>query len=229
MVYRYPNREGGSLWHEEYLITTQDELDAMLEFLRSNNIFKAEIFVYTEAVEGVGGNSGDGQTSGTMVDVNYMVIIPTKVTMILIPTFSTKSKVKLVINLSHHMKKKFNDTMPTNPSTTSIQAATIFKTTITKLMKVPFMIWIRWKMPCQHQLVTPLMKKKKGAMLVQTVPTLLKVLMIQEAESQIQMMMRCLVTVYLFRTTLTFQTTIGVSIATWGRQRSQYGVHSLGL
>ncbi|CAL1354977.1 unnamed protein product [Linum trigynum] len=35
----------------------------MLEFLRSNNLSKAEISVYTKAVVGVGGHSGDGQTS----------------------------------------------------------------------------------------------------------------------------------------------------------------------
>ncbi|CAL1406526.1 unnamed protein product [Linum trigynum] len=64
MVYRYPNREGGLLWHEEYLRTTQDEVDAMLEFLRSNNLSKAEMFVYTEAIVAVGGHYGDGQTSG---------------------------------------------------------------------------------------------------------------------------------------------------------------------
>ncbi|CAL1372015.1 unnamed protein product [Linum trigynum] len=64
MVYRSPNRESGSLWHEEYLITTQDEVDSMLEFLRSNNLSKAEMFVYTEAAVGVGGHSGHGQTSG---------------------------------------------------------------------------------------------------------------------------------------------------------------------
>ncbi|CAL1356731.1 unnamed protein product [Linum trigynum] len=64
MVYRYPKRESGSLWHEEYLITTQDEVDAMLEFMSSNNLSKAEMFVYTEPVVGVGGHSGHGQTSG---------------------------------------------------------------------------------------------------------------------------------------------------------------------
>ncbi|CAL1396723.1 unnamed protein product [Linum trigynum] len=64
MVYQYPNREGGSLWHEKYLITSQDEVDAMLEFLRSNNLSRAEMFVYTKPVIGVGVHSGDGQTSG---------------------------------------------------------------------------------------------------------------------------------------------------------------------
>ncbi|CAL1376661.1 unnamed protein product [Linum trigynum] len=64
MVYRYPNREGGSLCHEEYLITTQDEVNVMLEFLKFNNLSKAEMFVYTDEVEGVGGHSGEGQTSG---------------------------------------------------------------------------------------------------------------------------------------------------------------------
>ncbi|CAL1411847.1 unnamed protein product [Linum trigynum] len=184
------------------------------------------MFVYTEAVEGIGVILETGKHLVSMVEVNYMEIILTKVTMILIPTFSTKSKVKVIINLSHHMKKKSNGAMPTNPSTASIQVAVVFTTTIMELMKVHFMIWIIWKIPCQHQLVTPVMKKK-GAMLVQTALTLLKVLMIQEAQSQTQMMMRCLVTMYLYRTTLTFWTTIGVSTATWGRQRSQYGVHSL--
>ncbi|CAL1395982.1 unnamed protein product [Linum trigynum] len=36
----------------------------MLEFLRSNNLYKVEMFVYTEAAIGVEGNSGHGQTSG---------------------------------------------------------------------------------------------------------------------------------------------------------------------
>ncbi|CAL1369401.1 unnamed protein product [Linum trigynum] len=129
-----------------------------------------------------------------MVEVNYMEI-PTKVTMILIPIFNTKSKVKVIINLTRHMKKKFNQTMPTNPNTTSNQAVVVFTTTIMELMKVPFMSWIRWKMPCQHQSVTPPMKKER-TMSVQTAPTLLKVLMIQD-QSQTQIrMMRWLMTVY---------------------------------
>ncbi|CAI0425249.1 unnamed protein product [Linum tenue] len=63
MVYRYPNRATGSLWHEEYTITTQDDVDSMLEFLRSNKLAKAEMFVYTEPAVGRGGHSGHGQTS----------------------------------------------------------------------------------------------------------------------------------------------------------------------
>ncbi|CAL1403535.1 unnamed protein product [Linum trigynum] len=35
----------------------------MLEFLRSNNLSKDEMFVHTEAAIGVGGHSGHGQTS----------------------------------------------------------------------------------------------------------------------------------------------------------------------
>ncbi|CAL1388789.1 unnamed protein product [Linum trigynum] len=64
MVYRYPNRHGGSLWNEEFLITTQEDVDAMVQFLATNKIKQAEMFVYTEAVEGSVGHSGDGQTSG---------------------------------------------------------------------------------------------------------------------------------------------------------------------
>ncbi|CAL1376766.1 unnamed protein product [Linum trigynum] len=64
MVYRYPNRHGGSLWNEEFLITTQADVDSMLQFLMTNNIKQAEMFVYTEAVDDGGGHSVDGQTSG---------------------------------------------------------------------------------------------------------------------------------------------------------------------
>ncbi|CAL1382147.1 unnamed protein product [Linum trigynum] len=64
MVYRYPNRHGGSVWNEEFLITTQEDIDAMVQFLTTNKIKQAEMFVYTEAVEGGVGLYGDGQTSG---------------------------------------------------------------------------------------------------------------------------------------------------------------------
>ncbi|CAL1402498.1 unnamed protein product [Linum trigynum] len=64
MVYRYPNRQSEALWHEEFLITTQAEVDSMVEFLTTNNISKAEMFVYTEPVAGAGGHYGEGQTSG---------------------------------------------------------------------------------------------------------------------------------------------------------------------
>ncbi|CAL1378392.1 unnamed protein product [Linum trigynum] len=109
MVYRYPNRLGGSLLHEELLITTRKEVDVMLEFLNANNISKAEMFVYTEEVEGGGGHFGDGQTSGIHDLVEYMKIISIKVTMIIIPTMSTKKEVEVIINPSHHIKKKPNE------------------------------------------------------------------------------------------------------------------------
>ncbi|CAL1359586.1 unnamed protein product [Linum trigynum] len=64
MVYRYPNRHDGSLWNEEFLLTTQEDVDAMVQFLTTNKIKQAEMFVYTEVVEGSVGHSGDGQTSG---------------------------------------------------------------------------------------------------------------------------------------------------------------------
>ncbi|CAL1414187.1 unnamed protein product [Linum trigynum] len=64
MVYRYPNRHDGSLWNEEFLLTIQEDVDAMVQFLTTNKIKQAEMFVYTEAVEGSVGHSGDGQTSG---------------------------------------------------------------------------------------------------------------------------------------------------------------------
>ncbi|CAL1355562.1 unnamed protein product [Linum trigynum] len=116
--------------------------------MRSNNLSKTEMFVYTEPVVGVGGHSGHGQTSGIHGGRELLAIIPTKVTMILIHIFSTKSKVKVIINISRHTKKKFNRTSPTNLSITSTQAAVVFTTTIMELMKVPFMSWIRWRMPC---------------------------------------------------------------------------------
>ncbi|CAL1367303.1 unnamed protein product [Linum trigynum] len=64
VVYRYPNIHGESLWNEEFLITTQEDVDAMVQFLTTNKIKQAEMFVYTNAVEGGVGHSGDGQTSG---------------------------------------------------------------------------------------------------------------------------------------------------------------------
>ncbi|CAL1402370.1 unnamed protein product [Linum trigynum] len=64
MVYRYPNRHGGSLWNEEFLITTQEDVDAMVQFLTTNKIKQAEMFVYTEAVEDGVGHFGEDQTSG---------------------------------------------------------------------------------------------------------------------------------------------------------------------
>ncbi|CAL1361002.1 unnamed protein product [Linum trigynum] len=46
---------------------------------------------------------------------------------------------------------------------------------------------------------------------------------------QTQTVMRCLVTVYLSRTTITFQMKIDMLMPRWSPQRCQYGVHSLAL
>ncbi|CAL1405761.1 unnamed protein product [Linum trigynum] len=236
MVYRYPNIQGGSLWHEEFFITIWDEVDAMVKFLNGNNLSKEGMFVYTEAVEGSGGHSGGGKHLVSMVEVDYMKIILTMLTMIPIPSMSTKKEVKVINNPFHHMRKKSNGTMTankkatsTNKSTISIQAAVVFTTTITELMNVTFMIWIKWKMSCQHRLATLPMKMKNKAMSVQTDLILLKVLIIQAQSQSQMMMMRCLMTVYLSRTIITVEMSIGMSMPTWSRQRWQYGVHSLGL
>ncbi|CAL1400235.1 unnamed protein product [Linum trigynum] len=173
----------------------------------------------------------------SMVGVYYTKIIPTRSTKTRAGGRSIMMELEVIINHSHHMKKKLNRRMrtnkqatSTNPGTTSTKAALVTTTTITDMVKVkvPFTMIIIWKKrSIQVQLVTLRLKKRK-AMSVQTTSILLKVLMIP-VQIQTQTVIRYLATVYLSRTTITFQMKIGMLMPTWTRQRCQYGVHSLAL
>ncbi|CAL1356099.1 unnamed protein product [Linum trigynum] len=187
MVYRYPNRHDGSLWNEEFLLTTQEDANAMVQFFTTNKIKQTEMFVYTEVVEGGVGHSGDGQTSGIHGGSVLYEDHPHQEYQDSTGGISIMMELEVIINPSLHIKKKLNRRIITNKqatsthsSTTSTKAVLVTTTTITELVKVkvPFMMIIRWKKrSIQVQLVTLRLKKRK-AMLVQTASILWKVLMI---------------------------------------------------
>ncbi|CAL1369943.1 unnamed protein product [Linum trigynum] len=209
MVYRYPNRNCGSLWNEEFLITTQEDIDVMVQFLTTNNIKQAEMFVYTEAVEGGVGHSGDRQTSGIHDGGGFYKEHPHQ-------EYQEPHSYQEYHDGTggHHQSfssykeeaQQYHGNQQEGyqyqPEYNFYRGGGSYHTTIAELMKVPFMILIRWKMSIQIQLVTPRMKKRK-AKSVQTASIFLKVLMIL-AQIQKQTMMRCLANVYLSRTIITF-------------------------
>ncbi|CAL1383376.1 unnamed protein product [Linum trigynum] len=238
MVYRYPNRYDESLWNEEFLITTQEDVDAMVQFFTTNNIKQAEMFVYIEAVKGSVGHSGDGQTYGIHGGSVLYEYHPHQE----YQDSSWRQKYYDGTGGHHQSFPSYKEEAQQEdgnqqagyqyqPEYNFYQSGVSYHkstNTITELVNAPFMMIIRWnKRSIQVQLVTLRLKKRKP-MSVQTASILLKVLMIP-VQIQMQTVMRYLVTVYLSHTTITFQMKIGMLMPTWTRQRCQYVVHSLAL